>query len=67
MKQLYSFYICLELVFSFQTFLLNRISKIFLLFDLQKKAEAEEPKILDFNDGLSSQYQEQALLLLTFQ
>ena len=67
MKQLYSFYICLELVFSFQTFLLNRISKIFLLFDLKKKAETEEPKILDFNDGLSSKYQEQALLLLTFQ
>ena len=61
------FYICLELVFSVQTCLLNRISKIFSLSDLQKNAKAEEPENLDFNDGLISKYREQALPSLTFQ
>ena len=41
------FYICLELVFSFQIYVLKGISKTFSLFDLQKKAKVEEPKTLD--------------------
>ena len=44
------FYICSEIVFSFQACLLHRISKVFSLFELYKKTKAEEPKNLDFND-----------------
>ena len=45
-------------VFPFQTCLLNRISKILLLFDLQQKVKAEEPKNLELAwvNGLSKAF-----------